>query len=128
MNKMNKRMQIAISIIDEDGKTVASNESAVPYIGENPEADIVAILSEHNSLRPALDASSNRELEKFIKLAKSQGTKMPFASMEMGILAAGRKDMQNGLAEVLNSLGFDKPDCPECNEGMVNNGRGKKKS
>jgi hypothetical protein len=125
---MNKKLRITVTIEDEDGKTIATNENALPYMGENPDADVAAILSEHNAIQPALGALSNRELDRFIALAKSQGTKMPFDTMEMGILAAGRKDMQNGLAEVLNSLKFDKPDCSECNEGMYNNGRGKKNS
>jgi hypothetical protein len=72
---------------------------------------------------------SNRELDKFIAYAKEQGTTMSFDSMEMGILAAGRKDTQNGLTEILDSLKFDKPTCPEpeCGNGMENRGRGKKK-
>lgn len=53
---------------------------------------------------------------------------MSFDSMEMGILAAGRKDMQNGLAEILDSLKHGEQVCPECDEKMDNRGRGKKNS
>jgi tRNA(Ile2) C34 agmatinyltransferase TiaS len=52
---------------------------------------------------------------------------MPFQAIEMGVLAAGRKDMQNGLTEILDSMKFDTPVCPECNEKMENRGRNKKK-
>jgi len=65
--------------------------------------------------------------EKFIDYAKEQGSKMAFGSMEMGIITAGRKDMQNGLAEILNAIDLGKPCCPECGEGMANRGRSKKK-
>jgi len=97
------------------------------YKTENPGIDIEAILSEQKELLPILGLLPNRELDKFIAHAKEQGTKMPFQEMETGVLVAGRKDMQNGLAEILDSMKFDKPACSECNEGMDNRGRGKKK-
>jgi len=97
------------------------------YKAENPGIDVDAILSSQNELYPLLKHMSNREIDKFVAFAKEQGTKMSFDSMEMGILAAGRKDMQSGLSEVLNSLKFDKPECPECGGEMANNGRSKKK-
>jgi predicted peroxiredoxin len=98
------------------------------YKVENPEVDVEAILSEYKAALPALGLMPNSELEKFVAHAKEQGTKMAFDSMEMGILAAGRKDMRNGLAEILNSLDFIKPTCSECDADMDNRGRGKKKS
>jgi len=95
---------------------------------ENPNVDVEAILSESNGLVPMLGELRSRELDKFIAHAKGQGTKMPFDAMELGVLAAGRKDMQDGLAEILDSLKFDKPICPECDEKMDDRGRGKKNS
>jgi len=106
------------------------NEAAIAiehYKAENPNVDVEAILSKQKELLPILGLLQNRELDKFVNYAKEQGTKMPFHDMEMGVLAAGRKDMQNGLAEILDSLKFDKPVCPECNEGMDNRGSSKKK-
>jgi hypothetical protein len=125
---MGKSLQITITIKDENGETISTNENSVPYIGEDPDADVAAMLAEKSELQPTLGVLSNRELEKFILRAKSEGLEMPFGDMEMGVLAAGRKDMQNGLAEILNSLKFDKPDCPECDDGMDNLGRIKKNS
>jgi len=97
------------------------------YKAENPGVDVDAILSAQSELCPILKRLSSRELDKFVTYAKEQGTEMPFDSMEMGILAAGRKDMQDGLAEIVNSLKFEKPNCSDCDEGMVNRGRSKKK-
>jgi len=108
-------------------KVKEAKEAMERYKTENPDVDVDALLAEHNASIPILNSLSNRELDKFIKYAQKQGTKMPFGSMEMGILAAGRKDMQNGLAEILNSLKFDKPTCTECDEEMDNRGRSKKK-
>jgi len=71
---------------------------------------------------------TSREVDKFVAYAKGQGSGMSFDSMEAGILAAGRKDIQNGLTEILNSMKFDKPSCLECKEGMDNRGFGKKNS
>ena len=85
-----------------------------------------ALLREQKRLSPALGQISSRELDKFVAYAKEQGVKMPFASIEMGIVAAGRKDMQNGLAEILNTIEMAKPACPECGEEMNNRGRSKK--
>ena len=98
------------------------------YKAENPGIDVEAILSEQKRLLSNLKQLPIRELDKFVAYAKEQGTEMPFDSMEMGVLAAGRKDMQNGLAEILNSLEFGKPICPECGEEKDNRGRSKKKS
>ena len=97
------------------------------YKAENPGVDMDAILSAKNELFPMLKRLSSGELDKFVAYAKEQGTEMSFDSMEMGVLSAGRKDMQNGLAEILNSLKVEKPICSECDEGMDNRGRSKKK-
>ena len=102
------------------------NNAIKQYKDENPDIDVDAILSENDWLLPKLGTLQNRELEKFVTYAKEQGTNMPFDAMEMGVLAAGRKDMQNGLAEILDSLKFSKPTCPECGEDMKDRGRGKK--
>ena len=98
------------------------------YKVDNPDIDVEAILSEQKELAPILRLLSRRELDQFITYAKEQGTKMPFQAMEMGVLAAGRRDMQNGLTEILDSMKFDKPVCSECNEKMDNRGRIKKNS
>jgi hypothetical protein len=103
------------------------NAAVAQYKAENPDIDVEAILSKEKDLLPILGLLPNRELDKFISYAKEQGTKMPFKDMEMGVLAAGRTDMQNGLAEILDSIKFDTPICPECNEKMENRGRSKKK-
>jgi len=97
------------------------------YKAENPGVDVEAMLSEQKELLPILGLLPNRELDKFIAYAKEQGTSMSFDAMEMGILAAGRKDMQNGLADLANSLKFEKSDCPECDAKMIDRGRFKKK-
>ena len=103
------------------------NSAVEKYKAENPDVDVEAILSEHKDLLSILGMMPKREVDKFVAYAKGQGTKMTFGSMEMGILAAGRKDMQNGLAEIADSLKFDKPVCPECDQEMENRGRSKKK-
>jgi predicted methyltransferase MtxX (methanogen marker protein 4) len=103
------------------------NVAVEQYKVKNPDIDVELILSKQKEFLPVLGMLSNRELDKFITHAKKQGTKMNIHEMEMGILAAGRTDMQNGLAEILDSLKFDKPICPECNEKMENRGRSKKK-
>jgi hypothetical protein len=97
------------------------------YKAENPNIDVEALLSEQKDLLPILGLLPNRELDKFISYAKKQGTKMSFHEMEKGVLAAGREEMQSGLAEILNILEFDTPVCPECNKKMRNRGRSKKK-
>jgi predicted peroxiredoxin len=97
------------------------------YKAENPGIDVEALLSEQKDLLPILGLLPNRELDKFINHAKEQGTKMSFHEMEMGVLAAGREDMQNGLAEIVNSLKFEKCVCSECNTEMENRGRSEKK-
>lgn len=111
------------------GEAINTIKTAVEeYQAENPDDDLEEILSGHSGLLPGLGMLRTRELDKFIAFAKEQGTKMPFDAMEMGVLAAGRKDMQNGLAEILNTMKFGKTDCPECGEEMVDRGRGKKNS
>ena len=97
------------------------------YKTANPNVDVEEILSGHKELLPVLGLLPNRELNKFIAYAKEQGTKMSFGAMETGILAAGQKDMQSGLAEIVNSLKFDKPLCSECGEELDNRGLSKKK-
>lgn len=104
------------------------NAAVAQYKAENPDIDVEALLSEQKALLPTLGLLSNRELDKFISYAKEQGTKMSFDAMEMGILSAGRKDMQTGLAEILDSMKFGKPVCSACNEEMNNRDRSKKKS
>jgi hypothetical protein len=103
------------------------NAAVEQYKVENPDIDVEAILSKQKKLLPALDQISNRELDKFITFAKNQGQNMSFQDMETGVLVAGRKDMQNGLTEILDSIKFTTPVCPECNEKMTNRGRSKKK-
>jgi len=98
------------------------------YKAENPDIDVAATLSEHRNLLPVLGLLPHMELSRFVAYAKEQGTKMPFDDMEMGVLAAGRRDMQNGLTEILDSMKFSKPTCPECGEDMDDRGRGKKNS
>jgi hypothetical protein len=115
-----------LGISDEAASNLA-RVAIEQYKAENPNVNVDGILSKHKELLPVMGLSSSRELDKFITYAKEQGTKMSFDAMEMGILAAGRKDMQNGLAEILNPLEFNKPDCSECSEEMDNRGRSKKK-
>jgi len=103
------------------------NATIEQYKADNPDVDVDAILSERMELLPMLGFAQRQELHRFVEHAKEQGTKMSFDAMEMGVLAAGRKDMQNGLAEIVNSLKFDKPICPECGEGTDDRGRSKKK-
>jgi hypothetical protein len=114
IRKLNEAIKEALSDVEQ-------------YKVENPNVDVEAILTGQNELYPTLKRLSSRELDKFVTYAKEQGTQMPFDSMEMGILAAGRKDMQDGLAEIVNSLKFGKPNCQECDEEMDNRGRRKKK-
>jgi predicted peroxiredoxin len=107
--------------------TDKANKAIEQFKRENPGADMEVILTGQRELSQVLGRISNSELDKFVSHAKEQGVKMSFDSMEMGVLAAGRKDMQNGLAEILNTLEFDRPVCAECDEKMVNRGRNKKK-
>ena len=104
-----------------------ANKAIEQFKIENPGVDVEALLSGQKVPPPGFDQISSREVDKFVAYAKEQGVKMPFDSMEMGIIAAGRKDMQNGLAEILNAIDPGKPACQECDEGMDNRGRGKKK-
>jgi hypothetical protein len=115
-----------LTINEVTAKVKDANEAIEQYKAENPGVDVEAFLSEQNSLSRAFGQIATREVDKFVSYAKEQGVKMPFDSMEMGILAAGRKDMQNGLAEILNSIDHSRPNCPECDEGMDNRGRSKK--
>ena len=122
--KKNKNRAEALALMQKINEAADAIER---YKAENPGADMEALLSEQKEYLPLLRQASTREVDKFVSHAKEQGTKMPFDSMEAGMLAAGRKDMQNGLAEILDSLKFDKPGCAECGEGMDNRGRSKKK-
>jgi predicted lactoylglutathione lyase len=97
------------------------------YKVKHPDFDLEAALSERKELLLALQLLKKRELDKFVVYAKEQGTKMSFDAMEMGVLTAGRKDMQDGLAEIVNSLKFEVPVCSECDEKMNNRGLSKKK-
>jgi len=95
----------------------------------NPDVDIASLLpkSELGDLQSVLGMLKNRELDRFVIHAKEMGTKMSFADMEMGVLAAGRRDMQNGLAEIADSLKFERPVSTEDGEEMKDRGRSKKK-
>ena len=84
------------------------------FNAENPCVDVDALLSEHSELISALRRLSRREVDKFVAYAKEKGTAMTSDAMEMGILAAGRKDMQDGLLEIFSSLKFETPICSEC--------------
>ena len=97
------------------------------YKAENPDVDVEAILTAQKVMYPLLGRISSRELDKFVSYAKEQGSKIPFDTIENGVLTAGRKDMQNGLSEILNSMKFAKPTCTECDEEMIDRGRSKKK-
>jgi hypothetical protein len=116
-----------ITITDVKKIINTANEAIEQFKKENPDVDVEAILSEQKALPPGCEQIARNELDKFIAYAKEQGMKMPFEAMEMGILEAGRKDMQNGLSDILNTMSFDKPTCPECDEKMANRGRNKKK-
>jgi len=83
-------------------------------------------LRKYDEMHNDIKALTGGELKKFIEYAKEQGTNMLFRDMENGVLEAGRKDMQTGLAEILNSLAFEKPTCSECGEGLANKGKQKK--
>ena len=120
----------AIKMVGMSSEEAANFANEAIKEGKTINPDIDADTSnehEGEQLLPLLGQASARELDKFVSYAKEQGTKMPFDLMEKGILAAGRKDMQNGLTEVLNSLKFEKPVCPECDEGMDDRGLSKKK-
>ena len=97
------------------------------YKIENPDFNLEAELSEQKELLPVLKLLKKRELDKFVAYAKEQGTKMSFDAMERGVLSAGRKDMQDGLAEIADSLKFEVPVCSKCDEKMNYRGRNKKK-
>jgi predicted lactoylglutathione lyase len=97
------------------------------YRIENPDFNLEMALSEQKELLPTLKLLKKRELDKFVAYAKEQGTKMTFDTMEKGVLTAGRRDMQDGLAEIADSLKFNAPVCSECGEEMDYRGRSKKK-
>ena len=75
---MGRKVRITVSIEDEEGNSITTRESAMPYMGETPDADAEAILTEQIRLQPALGALSKREVDKFVAYAKGQGTGMPF--------------------------------------------------
>jgi hypothetical protein len=108
--------------------------SDVAEIIKNANEDISKAIEQFKEENPGVDAEtllsgqlSRGEVGKFVNYAKEQGVKMPYDSIEMGILAAGRRDMQNGLTEILNAIDPGRPTCAECDEEMWNRGRGKKK-
>jgi hypothetical protein len=72
-------------------------------------------------------AGREQEIRKFIRYAKGEGTKLTIGELENGIMAAGRTDMQNGLAEILNGMKIEAPVCGECGEKLEDLGRSKKK-
>jgi hypothetical protein len=96
------------------------------YRVKYPDADIESIFSPYEEMLPVLELLRTSELSKFVNYAKEQGTKMTFSEMELGVVAAGRKDMQKGLEEIADSLKFENPKCPECGEKEDNRGRSKK--
>ena len=96
------------------------------FYSSHPDVDLATYLSEHDKLQPVIEHFRSNELSRFISYAKEQGTNMSFSDMEMGVLAAGRKDMQDGLSEIADSLKFDAPICSECDEKKDNRGRSKK--
>ena len=122
-----KRKAIEILAISEE-EAKKFTENTIEEIKEkNADIKEETSKSEQKELISAIGEISSQEISKFVGYAKEQGTKMSFDSMEMGILAAGRKDMQKGLAEILDSMKFEQPKCPECNEKLENRGRSKKK-
>jgi hypothetical protein len=129
-NKVSNGQDMALIVQKANEMRIAAEQFNIAieqYKTKNPDFDVEAFLSKQKDLLPALSLLQNRELEKFITDAKNQGTNMSFHEMELGILAAGRKDMQNGLAEILDSIKFDKPTCSECNTKMKDCGPSKKK-
>ena len=111
--------------ISEEEATKFAQNTTEQVKDKNPDDKAETLTADQKELLPKIGQISSQEVRKFVAYAKEQGTKMSFDSMEMGILAAGRKDMQNGLAEILDSIKFDKPKCPECNEKLDNRGRKK---
>jgi len=112
-----------LGITDKEASILAST-TIEKVEAESPDVSVYETLPNKNGsieLLSELGQLSRREVERFVAYAKEQGTKMPFDAVEMGILAAGQKDMQNGLAEILDTIKFDKP------EGLDYHGRGKKK-
>jgi len=120
MTLMQKQREAAIAV--ERYKTAVEQ-----YKKENPDVDVEDILSKQEEYIPAFEQLKNSELAKFVAYAKEQGIRMSFDAMERGVLDAGRKDMQNSLTEITDSLKFDRPVCPECNKEMENRGKSKKK-
>jgi len=93
----------------------------------NPDVDIASLLTDGTDVQAILEKTRALELEKFVTYAKRQGTNMSFSDMEMGVLNAGRKDMQNSLTEIVDSLKFERPVSTEDGVKMEDKGRGKKK-
>ena len=118
---------VSTIIINANVAVENANEAIEQFKIENPGVDVEALLSEQKCLPSGFGQISSREVDKFVAYAKEQGVKMPFDSIETGILAAGRKDMQTGLADILNAIDPGKPACLECDELMDNCGRSKKK-
>jgi hypothetical protein len=116
-----------ISITEISAMINNTHNAIEQFKKENPGVDVEAVLAEQQELPQALRKISGGELKKFIAYAKCQGIKMPFDAIEMGILTAGRRDMRDGLAEILNAIDFDKPICVGCAKNMTNRGRNKKK-
>ena len=123
MQTMEKNKIELSEVMQKIKETLRAKEE---YKTENPDVEMEAILSGEKELRSAIGEIRKGEVDKFVAYAKEQGTKMPFDAMEMGIVAAGRNDMQNGLAEILDSMKFEQPKCPKCNEKLENRGRSKK--
>jgi len=114
--------------ITEENAENISQSVMLQYENEvdNLKSEEKETLRKYDEMRNDIETLSCSELKKFIEYAKEQGTNMLFRDMENGVLEAGRKDMQTGLSEILNSLSFDKPTCSECGEGLTNKGKQKK--
>ena len=122
-----KQNAIELLAISEKEASKFAKNTIKQIKDKKPDINGETITGEQKELISKIGQISGHEVSKFVAYAKEQGTKMSFDSMEMGILAAGRKDMQNGLAEILDSMKFEQPNCGECNEKMDNRGRSKKK-
>ena len=105
-----------------------ANKAVSEFRAKHPDADVDRILAGHGELRSTLAAARSGELGRYIDHAKEQGTKIPFRELEAGVLEAGRRDMRDGLAEVMDSIRFDAPVDAESGEKMANHGRAKKNS
>ena len=129
INEVTEIIKNANEVVSKANEVVNNASKAIEqFKTENPGIKVETLISEAKGLPCEFGQISSSEVNKFVAYAKEQGMKMQFDSIEMGILEAGRKDMKNGLAEVLNSMDTDRPICSGCNEEMDNRGRGKKKS